>query len=156
MNNNIIDLLNEVNKDDLINNFYSSDCELIAKNYSFNEIMERLEPLGYIKKKEPVSSENVKFISYSGKWPNLCSGVLVLEIKGKRYSFGYSADYPSFWVSGGCCGFSKDYEESYVENGPWELDSFPDKYPEEITNLLPEIMQVFNANVPHGCCGGCL
>ena len=34
---------------------------------------------------------HVKFISYSGKYPNLCSGRLVLEIDGERIAF--SNDY---------------------------------------------------------------
>lgn len=33
-------------------------------------------------------SEHVKFISYSGKYPSLCCGELILEIDGKEYSFG--------------------------------------------------------------------
>ena len=37
---------------------------------------------------------NIKFISYTGKWPNLCSGVLTVEIDGKEYKFGHeSTDY---------------------------------------------------------------
>ena len=35
--------------------------------------------------------EHVKFISYDGKYPNLCSGRLVLEIDGERVAF--SNDY---------------------------------------------------------------
>ena len=36
----------------------------------------------------------IKFISYTGKYPNLCSGVFTVEIDGKEYKFGHeSADY---------------------------------------------------------------
>ena len=34
------------------------------------------------------NNENVKFVSYTGEYPNLCSGTLTLEIKGKKYRFG--------------------------------------------------------------------
>ena len=33
-------------------------------------------------------SDNVKFVSYDGRFPNLCSGSLVLEIDDKEYKFG--------------------------------------------------------------------
>ena len=67
------------------------------------------------------------------------------------------AEYPSFWVSGGCCGFDGDYSESYVCPGDWEMeDGIHEKdYPNEIWNLLPKILELMNDNVPCGCCGGC-
>lgn len=59
----------------------------------------------------------VKFIEYDGHYPNLCSGILTLEIEGKTVKFGNSkgCDYYQFWCSGGCCGFRNGYEETYVE-----------------------------------------
>lgn len=46
--------------------------------------------------------EPVKFVSYIGSYPNLCSGKLTLEIEGETVSFGYFADsLPPFWTSGG-------------------------------------------------------
>lgn len=46
-------------------------------------------------------SEHVKFISYTGKYPNLCSGILTLEIDGRTIRFGNryvdsTVDYPKF------------------------------------------------------------
>lgn len=73
------------------------------------------------------NSENVKFVSYTGTYPNLCGGILTLIICGKEYVFGH--DYskfeswktdghnPSFWSSGGNCGFANDYSDSYVNSG---------------------------------------
>lgn len=29
-------------------------------------------------------TKHVNFVSYTGSWPNLCSGVLTLEIDGKK------------------------------------------------------------------------
>lgn len=56
---------------------------------------------------------HVKFVSYTGRWPNLCSGVLTLEID-------------------------------------------VNKIPEQFRKYATEINEVFNDNVPWGCCGGCI
>ena len=107
----------------------------------------------------------VKFVSYDGEYPNLCSGTLMVEINGKKTSFGWTnprwlnekkADYPRFWCSGGSTGFSDDYADSYVVKGPWEMLAQEKDYPPEIWKLLPEILDLMNENVREGCCGGCL
>ncbi|MEZ3438640.1 MAG: hypothetical protein K1W18_07150 [Oscillospiraceae bacterium] len=89
--------------------------------------------------------QRVKFISYTGKYPNLCSGVLTLENDG---------NYEAFWSSGGGCGFYNDYANAYVDSGAWEIDV--SALPEELRPFAAEIDEVFNDNVPQGCCGGCL
>lgn len=100
----------------------------------------------------------IKFISYDGEYPNLCSGTLTLDIDGEVVTFGYKYDkvnYPQFWHSGGSCGFlGCDYDETYCNNEEWELDeaALPAKY----KNIGKELIQVFNNNVRWGCCGGCL
>lgn len=33
---------------------------------------------------------HVKFVSYTGRYPNLCSGILTLEIDGENVNFGYA------------------------------------------------------------------
>ena len=110
----------------------------------------------------------VKFVSYDGAYPNLCSGTLVVEIDGRRVSFGKQflwewekkegikpADYPHFWCSGGGVSFDEDWSET-VDRGEWEL-SFDEKdFPKEIVALMPELIKAFNENVPEGCCGGCV
>lgn len=104
--------------------------------------------------------EHVKFISYDGAYPNLCSGILELEIDGDRYAFGdlWHSDgrklYPSFWATGGNCGFRNAYSDSYVNTGEWEI--YVSNLPESIRKYAAEIDEVFNANVSWGCCGGCL
>ena len=107
--------------------------------------------------KESVT-EHVKFISYTGKYPNLCHGDLTLEIDGEKVIFGSVYDsrmnkrkcvYPLFWCSGGY--ISEDYE---AYTGEWKI--YVSKIPEEYRKYASEIDEVFNANVPYGCCGGCI
>ncbi len=103
---------------------------------------------------------HVKFVSYDGKWPNLCSGTLVLNIDGTDYSFGYTGlftktkcDFPMFWHSGGSVTFDEDWNGN-VTPGCWRIDSLD--LPEQFRKYTDEINRVFNDNVPHGCCGGCI
>ena len=110
----------------------------------------------------------IKFISYDGAYPNLCSGTLVVEIDGKRVSFGKQflwdwekkagvkpADYGQFWCSGGSVSFDDDWTECVLQ-GSWELVFDEKAFPEEIVKLMPDLIKVFNENVPEGCCGGCV
>lgn len=60
---------------------------------------------------KPITTGDVKFISYTGKYPALCCGVLTLEINGVKVSFGHDksyykkdGNYDSFWHTGGRCG----------------------------------------------------
>lgn len=98
-------------------------------------------------------NDHVKFISYTGRFPNLCRGVLTLEIDGKRYTFGYPfgeprPDFDMFWTSGG------DVRDSdNVQTGEWIINMV--LLPMEFHEYVDEIDRVFNENVEHGCCGGC-
>lgn len=99
-------------------------------------------------------TEHVKFISYTGEYPNLCSGDLTLEIDGEKVLFASIMNknkgvYPSFWHSGGY--ISGDYE---AYTGEWQIDI--NEIPEEYRKYAREIDESFNANVPYGCCGGCI
>lgn len=93
---------------------------------------------------------HVKFISYTGKYPCLCCGILTLEIDGKRVQFGYGASNNPFWTSGG--GLNPNYEGIY--QGEWQINV--DRIPEEYRKYVREIDEVFNENVEWGCCGGCI
>lgn len=107
----------------------------------------------------------IEFVSYTGKFPTLCSGVLTVRVDGRAWNFGYAWNFPErellprlppFWKSGGCAGVTKDLDE-FCDEGPWEMDDpNAELYPPEIFARLPEILAVMNANVPHGCCGGCI
>jgi hypothetical protein len=98
---------------------------------------------------------NIEFVSYDGKYPCLCSGKLTLKIDGRTTTFGaWDCDYPKFWVTGGNCGFNSDYSESYVNEAPWELSDYG--LEKRFTPYYKQMLKLFNDNVPHGCCGGCL
>ena len=90
----------------------------------------------------------VEFISYDGKWPNLCSGVLTIKVNGTLY------ELENVMVSGGCImgGPHTDWDMR-TEQGPWTVDL--EEYP-ELKPYEKEIAMVVNDNVPYGCCGGCI
>ena len=124
-----------------------------------------------INKENKNNEGRVKFISYDGKNPNLCRGVLVLEIDGVQYKFGHhfstchynrkmngwvfddedpnNQNYEKFWESGGHASIEKG-----VDFGEWVIDA--NELDEKFIDLADEIDKVFNENVPWGCCGGCL
>lgn len=98
----------------------------------------------------------VKFVSYTGRYPNLCSGILTLEIDGEFATFGHNywredqPQYRQFWSSGG--GLQPNYEGTW--QGEWQIDV--NKLPEQFRQYATEIDEVFNNNVKYGCCGGCI
>lgn len=96
---------------------------------------------------------HVEFVSYSGKYPSLCHGICVLRIDGDEYSFGWGADYPKFWNSGGRVSFDGK-GNPVIRRGEWIIDLM--RIPEDFRVYTCEIDDVFNDNVPRGCCGGCV
>ena len=107
--------------------------------------------------------KNIKFVSYSGEYPALCAGTLVVEIDGKIVTFGWSDPcnqiYPRFWQSGGSVSFDDEWNECVDCLCDWELSvsEYNKKdYPPEIFEILPNVLEVMNENVPGGCCGGCV
>ena len=105
--------------------------------------------------------KKIEFISYDGEYPALCHGKLIVSIDGKEVSFGYTdiADYPRFWRSGGSVSFDEDWGEHVDCLCDWELavsECNKKDYPSEIFEILPNILEVMNENVPGGCCGGCV
>jgi hypothetical protein len=127
-----------------------------------------------LKNKKNSNTSRVKFISYTGEYPNLCSGVLTLEIDGVQYKFGhnymehhydkngngYYADedpmnpnFNAFWSSGGRVTCDGDWNWN-VETDEWEIDV--NELPQQFWDVAEEIDEVFNENVQYGCCGGCI
>ena len=97
---------------------------------------------------------NIKFISYTGKYPDRCNGVLTLLIDGAEHTFcplTKGAEHGKIWSSGGNC--------RTCEKGAWthdwfdaECDDLDYHFGEGFSDRLIEVM---NDNVPYGCCGGC-
>ena len=113
----------------------------------------------------------VEFVEYTGRYPNRCSGRLFVKIDGKLVSFGNYClgekgktndkrvpNYPAFWRTGGSIYYENDWDDDEIEEAPWELDVqyVIGKYSDDIVRLLPELIRIFNENVPWGCCGGCV
>lgn len=87
----------------------------------------------------------VEFVSYDGRYPNLCSGTLVLKIDGVERVM------PSYCMhSGGSVTFDNNWTE-HVGTGLWSVD-----VPDDLSDLESEIEACVNDNVPYGCCGGCV
>ena len=126
------------------------------------------------KNKEKTNTERVKFVSYTGEFPNLCRGVLTLEIDGVQYKFGHEfsnyhfdenrngyfsdedpehPNFDSFWSPGGSVTHDSDWNFD-VSHSEWEIDV--QELPEQFRELAAEIDAVFNENVEYGCCGGCI
>ena len=101
---------------------------------------------------------NIEFVKYTGRYPNLCSGTLTLKINNKLITFGNEydrdakliTDYKSFWRTGG----EINWHTGYCNRSKWIIDKedLPDCYKE----YYKEFDKVFNDNVEHGCCGGCI
>lgn len=103
-------------------------------------------------------NSHVRFVNYTGKYPNLCNGVLTLEIDGIEYTFGSfykksKPDFDSFWRSGGKVIADEDWDFD-IKCDEWEIDV--GELPEQFRKYAQEIDEVFNDNVEFGCCGGCI
>ena len=119
--------------------------------------------------------KRVEFIEYTGKYPNLCNGVLTVKIDGEIVKFGHNYDSENiehsedgamifraeigcphedeFWSSGGYVWFDNDWG-AHVETDEWVL--LEDELAHKYWDIADELIAVFNMNVPFGCCGGCV
>lgn len=91
-------------------------------------------------------SSSIKFIKYTGEYPCLCSGMLVICFEGKEYGV-------TGWISGGSVWFDDDWND-YTSIGDWSIDI--NDLPVELQPYHHEIVKVMNENVQKGCCGGCI
>ena len=89
---------------------------------------------------------NIK-IQYSGEYPNLCSGTLVVFIDDKKWTF------PDYCLSsGGGVSFTDAWDE-IVEKGEWSISKWPEGFPEKYKDM---VLEKVNEDIEHGCCGGCV
>lgn len=87
----------------------------------------------------------VTFVSFTGKFPNLCAGILVLDVDGVKHAFNGLS-------SGGGCSRRRRGEDFVITKGEWSVHVWPEEFPKE---LREEALEVINKNVRFGCCGGC-
>lgn len=86
-------------------------------------------------------------VQYDGKYPNLCSGKLIVTIEDKKWIF------PDYCLSSnGTVSFDDDWNAEVTE-GDWGITKWPNDFPEL---LKDDVIDAVNSHIPHGCCGGCL
>lgn len=103
--------------------------------------------------------KTIKFVSYDGAYPNLCSGTITLDVDGTTVELRHML----------CSTGSVSWEGvGEVTTGPWHLyrpdeenAEFYDYHviPKDIRftkNELDYIEDLANENIPYGCCGGCM
>lgn len=89
----------------------------------------------------------IEFVSYTGKYPNLCGGELRVRVEGKERLVDSSL------ISGGTCYWDSRNLQEILTAGAWSVYFRDESFtPEE----QARIVELVNANVPHGCCGGCM
>lgn len=88
----------------------------------------------------------LKFVSYDGRYPSLCSGTLTI----KDETFGRFYRLTNVLKSGGKCSAHTGGRRS---TGPWRI--YKDELPKELVPYIKDIQKLVNDNVEHGCCGGC-
>ena len=89
----------------------------------------------------------IKFIDYTGKYPNLCSGTLRISLDGKVFELFHALD------SAGSAYMDSNWD-GIVKTGDWMVNE--DMLPEELKPYVNEIEKLANENIEYGCCGGCL
>ena len=89
----------------------------------------------------------LKFVSYDGAYPNLCSGKLIMKLDGKEVVFSSHCLH-----SGGTVTFDDNWSEE-VTQGEWTIFEFPKGFPKELEEVANDLV---NENVEQGCCGGCV
>jgi len=122
------------------------------------------------------NSNRVEFVSYDGKYPNLCRGILTVKIDGEIVKFGHNysnshwndelnkftftdedinnPNYDSFWTSGGEITHDGHWNDIEVHEEEWNINV--DNLDPKFWDIVDELDQIINENVPYGCCGGCV
>jgi len=98
---------------------------------------------------------DIKFISYDGEYPNLCSGKLTYSVNDVLFEKEYVLS------SGGECYWDSENQEEIITAGEWCFSySFIEEQKELSDGLTEEeqenLLRQINSNVEWGCCGGCM
>lgn len=86
-------------------------------------------------------------IEYTGKYPCLCMGHLIVWIDDTKWDFG------CYCLSSHGTIERDDDWNMWATEGDWEISEWPEGFPEELKELVAEEV---NREIPHGCCGGCI
>jgi len=82
--------------------------------------------------------KGISIVCYDGRYPNLCSGQLIVAANGKVFTFTkYSLR------SGGNVLFDENWSE-IVDEGKWSVGEWPEDYPE---NLKEDTVSAINGCV---------
>lgn len=87
-------------------------------------------------------------IEYDGKYPNLCSGKLVVYIGKEKWEF------PKYCLLSGGNVYQDDDGYYVTEEGEWYINKWPKEFLDD-DGLKMLVMDVINDEIPLGCCGGC-
>jgi hypothetical protein len=92
-------------------------------------------------------------IEYDGKWPNLCSGRLVVTIQRCIIEGADGVwDFGTHVLrSGGAAGCTPGGGE-FCMGGDWGIEEWPECFPRQ---MRASVTVAVNEQVEHGCCGGC-
>ena len=111
--------------------------------------------------RRPEQVHDIQFISYDGKWPNLCAGTLKLVVNGTEHELRHALH------STGTCVWEPPSEDNdwcgreIIEPGIWHVDfTFADHaiFGDDSELLRREIEWLANNEWPidKPCCGGCM
>jgi hypothetical protein len=109
---------------------------------------------------ENYEKEEFIILSYTGEYPNLCSGKLNIIMNGE------SIVISNFLESGGTCAYNpnrnyefadKDPDDGYeITTGPWKLYEEAEDLEQFTKEQRNYILEWVNKNIKEGCCGGCI
>lgn len=86
-------------------------------------------------------------IEYDGAYPNLCTGQLFATVDGTRYEF------PRNCLSSGGSVYADTEWNWTIDSGDWSVTEWPKNMPDSIKQAVEDAV---NADIPRGCCGGCV
>ena len=87
----------------------------------------------------------IEYVRYTGFYPCLCHGILVVRVDGVEWKI-------KELVSGGSVNIDAEWNEAVTE-GEWEIEDWPKGFPKK---ARAAVIRLANERIAHGCCGGCV